>query len=192
MFETYFGREIGRRECVMLVDFRDEKRVFLGRVGVDVGEEEGERCAVVELPSNEAGLSERELQWEGALDDAGLVQRCISCGCKELFVRKDFPQVLGMGLVIGAAGLSVVFFALGQVFWSIAILVGAVGVDSLIFYFTPKCVVCYRCRTEYHGCGIGEELEAWDLSLGEKYRPVRVDAGEAGAFKGIDVGGVDE
>ena len=156
----------------------DERRVFLGRAEVD----SKERSAEVILQEDGAKPGRVELRWENALDEAGLLQGCLSCGCAELFVRKDFPQGLGLGLVIAAAALSVIFFAMGQVAWSVGILAGAVVVDSLIFFFTRKCIVCYRCRTEYRCCEIGETLDAWDLSIGEKYRPVRmnVDAAEAG------------
>lgn len=113
------------------------------------------------------------LQWEGALDEQGRLRRCPVCGCREIFRRQDFPQRLGLILVIGTIIAAVVLIALWQVIWAMGVLLAAVVIDRIICVFTRECLVCYRCRTEFRGVTIDGSHEAWNLATGEKYRPIR-------------------
>lgn len=97
--------------------------------------------------------------------------RCPACGCNDLFVRKDFPQKLGMGLVV-AAGLAFIIlayrpatFALG-----VCVLVAAAAVDGVLYLFVPRLMVCYRCRHELRGVSIDPARSGFDLATAEKYR----------------------
>lgn len=157
----------------MRVEFRNQHRHPVGSVSFKPNDHPHE----VAVDGIE-GPRPISLHWDGAMDDSGRLIRCIACGCRELFVRKDFPQKLGLMLVITAAGVSVILFALDHVLASMGVLAAAVIVDSLIFSLTPKCVVCYRCRTEYHRLEIAPTIEPWELAIGEKYRPVRLANGE--------------
>ena len=156
-------------------------RETLGRFEIDLES----RPDSVSVPPRDSGSESSEqdwpMHWDQAVDDAGQLQRCIGCGCRELFVRRDFPQGTGLALVIVAAGASVVLFALGHVALSLGVLFAAVIVDQVISRFTSRCVVCYRCRSEYRQLEISPEIEAWDLAIGEKYRPVRVQNADESA-----------
>ena len=99
-----------------------------------------------------------------------ILEACPNCGCRDLFVRKDFPQKLGMGIVIVAGVAFLVLASWRHTFWIGAlVLAGAAIVDALIYGFVPKITVCYRCRTEFGG-PINPEHEGFDLATGEKYR----------------------
>ena len=50
--------------------------------------------AVVKPPQGDG--AEICLQWDQAIDDQGHLRHCPACGCRELFARKDFPQVVGL------------------------------------------------------------------------------------------------
>ena len=115
--------------------------------------------------------TEVHLDWTEALDEQGHLLRCPACGCGELFVRKDFPQRLGLALVVAAAAASVVLFALHMMPAAFIVLAAVAVVDAVIYFFTGRCVVCYRCRTEARDLPIGREQKGWDLATGEKYRP---------------------
>ena len=152
----------------MRIDIRDQHRNFLGSARIDDGKKPHQ---VMVNSSN--GEEARPLNWENATDEQGAITKCIACGCREVFARKDFPQLLGLSLVIIAGLVSIIFFAYDRVLISMGVLASAVILDSLIYYFTPRCVVCYRCRTEYHEAPVSPSVEPWDLSIGEKYRPIR-------------------
>ena len=95
---------------------------------------------------------------------------CPKCGCHELFIRKNFPQKLGMAIVIAAAGAFVVLAAWRQLFWiGATILAVAAVVDAILYALVPKLTVCYRCRAEFAG-PINPDHGGYDLAVGEKYR----------------------
>src|SRR4029077_17447430 len=94
----------------MRIDVRDNQRRPIGRVTVDpagrptrVTTEALSRQpsamslgAVAESGKPKAvSILSREvfLNWDTALDDAGQLRRCVSCGCTDLFKEKAFPQV---------------------------------------------------------------------------------------------------
>jgi hypothetical protein len=95
---------------------------------------------------------------------------CPQCGCRDLFIRKDFPQKLGLALVILAGGAFLVLAAWRQTFWiGAAILLGAAVVDALLYAVVGKVTVCYRCRSEFTG-PLNPAHEGFELSTAEKYR----------------------
>jgi hypothetical protein len=114
-----------------------------------------------------------DLHWDGALDEKGRLHRCVVCGCREIFKRYDFPQRLGLGLVIASVILCVVLLIKGQVLWAMGVLLAAVVLDRIVYVFTKECLVCYRCRSEFRDLTIDESHDPWDLAIGEKYRPIR-------------------
>lgn len=110
------------------------------------------------------------LNWEKTLDDQGHLRQCPVCSCRELFVRKDFPQRTGIVLVVLAAVAATVLFALNLLLWSLAVLGAMAMIDLVIYCFTGRCLVCYRCRSEFRGLPISKGHPGWDLATGEKYR----------------------
>src|SRR6476469_2535807 len=99
------------------------------------------------------------------------LSNCPACGCRDLFVRKDFPQKLGLAVVIGAG---VVFLALAArpatFFLGVWVLVLSVLVDAVLFFFVPKVTVCYRCRAEFRGRPLNPAHGPFELAVAEKYR----------------------
>lgn len=105
------------------------------------------------------------------LDARGCLHICPFCNCRELFVRKDFPQRLGLGIVVLAGAIALTLFACNQVLLGFLTLASVVFVDALAWFFVGQCVVCYRCRAQFRNLPISPSLGPWDLALGEKYRP---------------------
>jgi hypothetical protein len=96
---------------------------------------------------------------------------CPKCGCRDLFVRKDFPQKLGLALVVIAAVTFLVLAATRGSFWIGAlVLVAATIIDALLYAIVPKITVCYRCRAEFRDVPINPAHEGFELAIGEKYR----------------------
>jgi len=96
---------------------------------------------------------------------------CPRCGCEDLFVRKDFPQKIGMTIVIVAAVSFFVLAARPVTFrWGVWVLVAAAVVDAVLYFFVPKVTTCYRCRADFRGVPINPKHGAFELAVGEKYR----------------------
>lgn len=116
---------------------------------------------------------EREvcLDWDQAFDDHDHLRRCPACGCRDLYVRKDFHQVTGLAIVLLAGVVAMVLFGMQQVFTAMIVLGLVVLLDVIIYFFTKRCLVCYRCRSEFRDTPISRHHRPWDLSIGEKYRP---------------------
>jgi len=119
------------------------------------------------------------LDWEAATDDQGCLRHCPACGCRELFVRKNFPQITGFLFVLAAALVSIILFAYHLVIPAMVVLGLVAVIDAVIFLFAGKCLVCYRCRSEYRELPISPKQAGWDLSIGEKYRPVHQQDADA-------------
>lgn len=99
----------------------------------------------------------------------GLVKRCAACPGREFFIRKDFPQKLGMLLVVIFGFIATVFYAYERVGMTFATLGSLVVIDAIIFLFVGKVTVCYRCRAEYRGVAYNPDHEGFDLATSEKY-----------------------
>ena|SRR5438552_18903545 len=96
---------------------------------------------------------------------------CPGCGCRDLFIRKDFPQKLGL-TVVAIAGLSFLVLAARPTtfYLGVWVLVGAAAVDAVLFFFVPKVTVCYRCRAEFRGRPFNPAHGPFELAVAEKYR----------------------
>jgi DNA-directed RNA polymerase subunit RPC12/RpoP len=98
------------------------------------------------------------------------LQRCLVCPSVDLFARKDFPQRLGVGLVIFAVIASSIAWANYQVIWAFAILFATALIDLVLYIVMGESLTCYRCGAQYRGC---EEIElhgGFDLETHERYR----------------------
>jgi DNA-directed RNA polymerase subunit RPC12/RpoP len=98
------------------------------------------------------------------------LNRCLVCPSVDLYARKDFPQWLGVTLVVLGFGSSCITWAYYQVFWTFAILFSTALVDLLLYMFMGESLTCYRCGAQYRGF---EEIElhgGFDLETHERYR----------------------
>jgi hypothetical protein len=104
-------------------------------------------------------------------DEGAIIRECPKCGCRDLFVRKDFPQKLGLTIVVGAAGAFLILAARPSTFYIGAwVLVGAAMLDAVLFLLVKKATVCYRCRAEFRDAPVNPEHRGFELAIGEKYR----------------------
>jgi hypothetical protein len=97
------------------------------------------------------------------------IDQCVMCGGREFFIRKDFPQKLGLGLVILFALTASVFYYFENVPATFATLAALVVVDAVIYLFVGRVTVCYRCRAEYRGLAYNPSHRGFDLATSEKY-----------------------
>jgi len=113
----------------------------------------------------------------GAIAD-GRVNRCLACPSVDLFVRKDFPQRLGVGLVtIGLVG-SCIAWAYGQLYWTFGILFATALVDVLLYALVPNALMCYRCGAMYRGVEHMDEHGSFNLETHERHRQQKIRLAE--------------
>lgn len=98
-----------------------------------------------------------------------IVDRCAVCGGTEMFVRKDFPQRLGL-IIIVIFGLLAIYYFRISVVKAFGVLGCAVLLDLAIYFFIGgKVTTCYTCRAEYRKCNLNPTHEGFDLATSEKY-----------------------
>jgi len=98
------------------------------------------------------------------------ITRCLVCPSTELFARKDFPQRLGVALVvIGFVGSSVAWFNY-QVLLTFAILFVTALIDLALYIVMGESLTCYRCHAQYRGFEEIEKHGGFDLETHERYR----------------------
>jgi len=110
-----------------------------------------------------------ELSLDAAMAEQGRVTRCAACDGVEFFVRKDFPQKLGLALVVVFGLIATVFYSYKMVPAAFATLAALVVIDAIIYLFVGRVTVCYRCRAEYRGVAYDPNVEGFDLATSEKY-----------------------
>jgi hypothetical protein len=121
----------------------------------------------------------QELQIPPGAIDAGKINHCLACPSVDLFVRKDFPQRLGVTLVtIGLLG-SCVAWAYGQVLWTFAVLFATALVDVLLYVLVPNALMCYRCGAMYRSVQNMEEHGSFNLETHERHRQQKIRLAEA-------------
>jgi hypothetical protein len=106
---------------------------------------------------------------QGAFDGERLEQ-CLVCPSLDLFVRKDFPQRLGAGLVaLGIIGSSIAW-AYAHLLLTFGILFATALVDVLLYLVVPNALMCYRCSAQYRGLTGLDNHAAFNLETHERYR----------------------
>lgn len=101
-------------------------------------------------------------------DGHAILSKCLICGSRDLFLRKDFPQRLGVLIVVIGFILSTIAWFYHRVLWSFAALFGTALVDLLLFITVGNLVECYRCHAQFRG----DQAQAppFDLEVHERYR----------------------
>ena len=102
--------------------------------------------------------------------DGGVLCRCLVCPSTDLFVRKDFPQRLGVGFVVLGIVASSVTWGFSLPIATFAILFATALVDVVLYLIVPDALMCYRCDAQYRLAeGMGRH-GAFNLETHERYR----------------------
>jgi hypothetical protein len=112
----------------------------------------------------------RQIQIPEKAIAAGRIHRCLVCPSTELYARKDFPQRLGVALVIAGFIGSSIAWAKYHVLWSFAILFATALVDLTLYLVMGESLTCYRCHAQYRGFDDIEQHGGFDLSTHERHR----------------------
>jgi hypothetical protein len=117
------------------------------------------------------GCAHRHSLRPEAFDDEGL-KACAWCGTADLYLQKDFPQGLGLAIVIAGFAVSTVFWYYERPIPAYLVLLASALLDMFLFYRVPDVTICYRCLGQYRGTGASPRgrFSAFDLAIGERYR----------------------
>lgn len=151
----------------MRIVLRDTRRRLIGRALLD--ETHGDRPTRVQL---DGGRREVLLDWEGAIDDAGHLRKCIVCGCPEVFREKAFPQVTILVLVLAFAGAAIGIVGQTRIPpWMLITMAVVLVIDIAILVLARQRLVCYRCRTTFRDLPIARYHRTWDRATADRYPP---------------------
>jgi hypothetical protein len=104
----------------------------------------------------------------------GFVTACPRCGCRDLFVRKDFPQKTGLALVtVAALAFLILAASRGTFYLGVWVLVAAAAVDAVLYLVVGKVTVCYRCQVVLRGVPLNPAHGPFELAVAEKYRSLK-------------------
>lgn len=102
--------------------------------------------------------------------DGARLRRCAVCPSTDLYFRKDFPQRLGVGLVVvGFAASSVAWFFY-MIYWAFGILFATALIDVVLYLLMGESLTCYRCAAQYRGDFDAAGHSPFDLETHEKHR----------------------
>ncbi len=112
-----------------------------------------------------------------AIGQSGL-EACPSCATTDLYIQKDFPQGLGLFIVVVGFAISTVFWYYEMPIYAYAVLLASALIDMALYYKVPDVTICYRCLCQIRGAGSnpGRRFSPFDLAIGERYRQERLRA----------------
>jgi hypothetical protein len=98
------------------------------------------------------------------------LQRCLVCPSRDVYLRKDFPQRLGVWIVVLGFAASTVTWAYSRPIWTFAILFATALVDVVLYLVMPNAVSCYHCGAQYRGLPHCDGYSGFDLETHERHR----------------------
>lgn len=102
--------------------------------------------------------------------DAGQLTRCLVCPSTDLFVRKDFPQRLGVGIVVLGITASCITWGMSLLIPTFAILLATALVDVVLYLIVPDALMCYRCGAQYRMAPGMARHGSFNLETHERHR----------------------
>jgi hypothetical protein len=101
---------------------------------------------------------------------------CPRCGTEDLYIQKDFPQGLGLFIVVVGFAVSTVFWYYENPIPAYLVLLASALVDMVLYYRVPDVTICYRCLCQFRGPGSNPagRFHAFDLAVGERFRQERI------------------
>jgi hypothetical protein len=121
----------------------------------------------------------QEMQIPNGAVVEGRVRRCLACPSTDLFVRKDFPQRLGVTIVTVGLLASCVAWAYSLLIPTFVILFATALIDVALYLIVPNALMCYRCGAMYRGAREIDEHGSFNLETHERHRQQKIRLTEA-------------
>jgi hypothetical protein len=106
-------------------------------------------------------------------------KRCLCCGNEDLWRQKDFPQALGLLMVVTGGGLSTIAWWHVEPTWALGILLVFAAIDMVLYAVMSDVLVCYRCSARHRKANIHDDHPRFNLELNERYRQEEIRLAEA-------------
>jgi hypothetical protein len=106
----------------------------------------------------------------------GKLLACPWCATADLYIQRDFPQGLGLFIVIVGFAISTVYWYREMPLYTYLILLASALLDLVLYYRVPDVTICYRCLSQVRGEGSNPErrFHPFDLAVSERYRQERL------------------
>jgi hypothetical protein len=117
----------------------------------------------------------------------GQLERCLICPSRDIYLRKDFPQRLGVLIVVLGFVASSITWAYSRPIWTYAILFATALVDVILYLVMPSALVCYHCGAQYRGLPSTDGYTGFDLEKHERHRQQKIRASELARSSGAAV-----
>ncbi len=114
-----------------------------------------------------------KIELTNSLSDDGSLRKCPVCACDELFWRKDFPQRLGVTIVVAGFAISCVTWYFHMLMPTFAVLLITALIDFTLYALMGDVLECYRCHGQFRGCSSGEAHGGFELETHEKHRQIQ-------------------
>ena len=111
------------------------------------------------------------------------VHRCVVCPSEELYARKDFPQRLGVAIVVVGIVASSITWYYHWIYATYAIFFATAALDFVLYFAMGNLLQCYRCQAQYRGVAGLDDHGGFDLETHEKHRQQLARLAEAEAAK---------
>ena len=98
------------------------------------------------------------------------ISRCAICGCRDLFIQKDFNRKVGITIVVIGAILAP--------FTKLISLFVCALIDLILYRVLPMITVCYRCHSIYRGFPSNLHHEGFNLGINDRYRSMENKQGQ--------------
>ncbi len=105
----------------------------------------------------------------GALDGDRL-DKCLVCPGTDLFVRKNFPQRVGVAIVVIGFAISCLTWFYHMVIATFVVLFATALLDVVLYVIVGDVAECYRCHARYRGVADPVSHGAFDLEVHERHR----------------------
>lgn len=110
----------------------------------------------------------------------GNVLQCLICPCRDLYVRKDFSQAVGVAIVVIGMIISSIFWLYRMPVWTYGTLFLFAAIDVVLYITVGNVLQCYQCQSQYRGLQALDEHEGFDLEVHEKHRQQQIRLARAG------------
>jgi hypothetical protein len=106
------------------------------------------------------------------------LESCPCCLTGDLYLQKDFPQGLGLFIVVVGFAISTVFWYYEMPIPAYLVLLVSILLDMALYYTVGDVTICYRCLSQIRGEGSIStgRFKPFDLAVGERYRQERMRA----------------